>query len=132
MGLSTLLAFHVSAGAVSSVVTLNQAFEAIIVVSAEGSTLVNQHALEGVAVFEAVTRIRVAGRTLWSSDLVLNPVGQHRRATIAAATRLTIVALLTRDEVRGRLICVASGSGEANSTIFFCPNGDIDPFVKIS
>lgn len=132
VGLTALLAFHVSAVAVSSIVTLNQAFEAIIVVSAEGGTLVNQHALEGVAILEAVTWIRVADRTFWSSNLSLDPVGQTLRATIVAATGLTIVALLTWDEVRGRLVCVFSGAGEANSTILFCPNGDIDPFVKIS
>jgi hypothetical protein len=55
---STFLAFHAIAGAGSSV----EAFEAIIVVSTEGCMLVNQHSLEGVAVFEALTRIRVSGR----------------------------------------------------------------------
>lgn len=58
MGFSTFLAFQAIAGAVSSV----EAFEAIIVVSTEGGMLVNQHTLEGVAVFEAVTQIRVSGR----------------------------------------------------------------------
>jgi hypothetical protein len=90
---------HVSEVAVSSVVNFSQAFEAIIFVSTEGGKLFNQHALKGVAVFEAVTLIRVAGRSFWSS--CLNSVGKHRRATIPAVTRLTTVDFLLWNEVLG-------------------------------
>jgi hypothetical protein len=87
VGISAVLTFHVSAGAVSSVVALRQAFEAKIVVSAESCSFVDQHFVENVTIPDAVTRIGTAGGTLWSCYLFLNSVRQHSRSTISTATR---------------------------------------------
>ena len=131
MSLSAVLTFYVSAGAVSSVVALRQAFEAKIVVSAESCSFVDQHFLENVTILEAVARIGIAGETLWSCYLFLNPVRQHSRSTISTATRLTIAGLLPMVNIRSGFVYGFSGHGKSNSTILFCSDSDINPFVEI-
>ena len=131
MGFSAVLTLHVSARAVSSVVALRQAFEAKIVVSAESCSFVDQHFLENVTILEAVTRIGTADGTLRSCYPFLNSIRQHRRPTISTATRLTIAALLPMVTIRSGFVYGFSGHGKSNSTILFCSNSDINPFVEI-